>query len=124
MTCDSCGSGDTWKLVSLSNHRFPTKHKYSEDFVEKSMPFLKSRKELKGMFEKETGDSDEAKAMKMSDQIGSQIDRVIHKQISDMKSITPTERRLHYSEGEKTRAKVRGTFALVFYSLGKEAGSR
>ena len=58
VTCDNCGSGDTWKLLPLSNRRFPTKHEYSEDFVEKSMPFLKSRKELKGMFEKETGESE------------------------------------------------------------------
>ena len=84
VTCDSCGSGETQKLISLTNHRFPTKHKYSDDFVEKSLPFLKSRKELKGVFEKENGESDESKAMKVSDQIGGQIDRVIHKQLSDM----------------------------------------
>ena len=58
VTCDNCGSGDTWKLISLSNYRFPTKHKYSEDFVEKSMPFLKSRKDLKGVFDNEARESE------------------------------------------------------------------
>lgn len=82
--CSSCGSSETVKLISLTNYRFPQKHKYSDDFVEKSLPFLKSRKELKGMFEADTKESDESKAMKVSDQIGQQIDRVIHKQLKDM----------------------------------------
>lgn len=82
--CDSCGSTETEKIVSLTNHRVAVKPKYSSEFVEKSLPFLKSRKELKGVFESNQKESDEAKAMKVSDKIGEQIDRVIHKQLSDM----------------------------------------
>ncbi|MFQ5872389.1 MAG: zinc ribbon domain-containing protein [Dehalococcoidia bacterium] len=82
--CESCGSTKTEKAVSLTNHRVAFKPKYSEDFTEKSLPFLKSRKEFKRAFEENPKESDEAKAFEINEKIGERMDRVITKQISDM----------------------------------------
>ena len=83
--CEACGSRETVKLISLCSHKVSAKRAYGEDFVEKSMPFLKSRRELKGVFESNSGESDEAKAMKVSEQIGKGIDRALSRQFSKTK---------------------------------------
>ena len=82
--CEHCGSNETVKAISLTNHKVAFRSKYSEDFMEKSLPFLKSRKELKGEFEKNPRESEEAKAFRINEKIGEQMDRVITKQLDDM----------------------------------------
>ena len=83
--CKACGSHDTEKLVSRCNHKVSVKGRYSEDFVERSMPFLKSRRELGGMFQSESRESEEAKAMRLSEKIGKGIDRALMRRISKTK---------------------------------------
>ena len=80
--CKACGSLDTKKLVSRCNHKVPVKGRYSEDFVERSMPFLKSRKKLGKMFQSDSKESEEARAMKLSEEIGKGIDRALIRRMS------------------------------------------
>lgn len=77
VSCPSCGSQDTVKLISRVNYKMAKKAKYSDDFIEKTMPSLKHRKETAKYFQEGKG-SDEAKAFDISERIGEQIDREIH----------------------------------------------
>ena len=83
--CKACGSHDTQKLVSRCNHKVSVKGRYSEDFVERSIPFLKSRRELGGMLQADSRESEEAKAMRLSEKIGKGIDRALIRRISKTK---------------------------------------
>ena len=80
--CKACGSHDTRKLVSRCHHKVSAKGRYREDFVERSMPFLKSRRELGGLLASDSKESEEAKAMKVSEQIGKEIDRALIRRIA------------------------------------------
>ena len=80
--CKACGSHDTKKLVSRCNHKVSVRGRYSEDFVERSMPFLKSRRELGGMFQSDSRESEEAKAMRISERIGKEIDGALIRRLS------------------------------------------
>src|SRR5262249_11998185 len=74
--CAHCGSQETVRLVSLFQARISRKPKYSEEFVERTLPFLKSQPDLAQVFE-EGKESQEAKATKISEAIGERIDQVL-----------------------------------------------
>ena len=76
VACSHCGSQDTVKQVSLFHSRISRKSKYSEDFVEKSMPFLKSQKGIGQLIDEGKG-SEESRAHKLSESIGNRVDRII-----------------------------------------------
>lgn len=76
VACPGCGSQDTVKLISRVNYKMAKKAKYSDDFIEKTMPSLKHRKETSKYFQEGKG-SDESKAFNISERIGEQIDRQI-----------------------------------------------
>ena len=76
--CKNCGSEDTIKQVSLFHHKMYSKPKYNEQFVEKSLPFLRSQKGIDADLAEGKG-SEESRAARISESIGTQIDRVIEK---------------------------------------------
>ena len=80
--CKACGSHDTQKLVSRCNHKVSVKGRYSEEFVERSVPFLKSRREFGAVFQSDSRESEEAKAMKLSEKIGKGIDSALIRRVS------------------------------------------
>ena len=84
-SCKACGSHDTRKLVSRCNHKVSVKGRYSEEFVERAMPLLKSRRGLGGMLQSDSKGSEESKAMRLSEQIGKGIDRALVRRLSRTK---------------------------------------
>lgn len=79
-TCAHCGSEDTVKIISRVNFKTHKKPKYSEEFLGKAMPAMKSMKDTAPYFAEGGGGSDEAKMHEMGEQIGERIDRVLDTQ--------------------------------------------
>ena len=80
VTCARCGSTEMARLVSRFSFKPSYRAKYSEDFREKTLPFLKSRPGAREMFA-EGGESDEAKAFRLSEQIGERVDQVLEDRV-------------------------------------------
>jgi putative FmdB family regulatory protein len=81
-TCGRCASQDTVRLVSRFTFKPSHKAKYSEEFREKTLPFLKSRPGAADLFG-EGGESDEAKAFALTEQIGQRVDTALDSQVFD-----------------------------------------
>ena len=81
--CEHCQSTDTKLTISQVAFRVAIKSKYSTDFMEKSLPFLKSRKEFKKEFEENPKESEESKAFKLSEKIGEGIDHMIEQHFAN-----------------------------------------
>ncbi len=81
IACRSCASEDTVRLVSRVNFRIYKKPKYSEEFLDKAMPFLKTQKETAPYFAEGPKASDEAKAFEISERIGERIDRMLQRHL-------------------------------------------
>ena len=78
VACSHCGASNTVKLAPLVNFKMYRPPKYGEEFMEKAMPALKSKKELAPHFSEGKG-SEEGKMFQMSEAIGERIDGVLHK---------------------------------------------
>ena len=74
--CEHCGSEDTTRAISTFAIRVPGAAMYSEEFREKTLPFLKSRPGADAVFGG-GGESDEAKAHRLTQEIGKRIDRAM-----------------------------------------------
>jgi len=76
VTCAHCGSGATVKLISRVSFKVAKRAKYSEDFLDKARPFLKTQKQTAEFFAEEKG-SDDAKTFQLAEKIGESIDRTL-----------------------------------------------
>ena len=78
VSCSHCSASNTIKLAPLVNFKMHKQAKYGEEFMEKAMPALKSKKELAPHFAEGKG-SEEGKMFQMSEAIGERIDGVLQK---------------------------------------------
>jgi len=76
VTCAQCGSAATAKVVSRVSFKVVKPAKYSEDFLHKARPFLRTQKETAEFFAEAKG-SDDAKTFQLAEQIGDRIDRTL-----------------------------------------------
>ena len=76
VTCAQCGSGATAKLISRVSFRVAKRAKYSEDFLDKAQPFLKTQKQTAELFAEGKG-SEDAKTFQLAERIGENIDRTL-----------------------------------------------
>ncbi|MBI2867935.1 MAG: zinc ribbon domain-containing protein [Chloroflexi bacterium] len=83
VACERCGNTATQRLVSRVAYKMAYRPKYGEDFTEKALPFLKS-KFKKEFAEGGAKESEEAKAFRINEAIGEQMDRVITKQMKEI----------------------------------------
>jgi putative FmdB family regulatory protein len=79
-TCAQCGSADLERLVSRFSFRAARKPKYSEEFREKTLPFLKSQPGAREFLAEGPG-SEEAKSFELSERIGEKIDAALERQV-------------------------------------------
>jgi putative FmdB family regulatory protein len=85
VACAHCGSAAMSKLISLVSVKLARRAKYSDEFLEKARPFLKSQRETARYFAESKG-SDDAKTFKLAEQIGERIDRTLATQLPARKS--------------------------------------
>ena len=78
VVCAQCGSGATAKLISRVSFKVAKRNKYSEDFLDKAQPFLKTQKQTARFFGEAKG-SDDSKTFQLAEQIGESIDRTLAK---------------------------------------------
>ncbi len=76
--CELCGSRETTRLVSLFSFRAAQKPMYTEQFRERSLPFLKGQAQQAFAEGKE---SEEATAYRLTERIGERIDRALDQQV-------------------------------------------
>src|SRR5579883_3085523 len=76
VACPRCGSSDLAKLVSRFTFKAAQAAKYSEDFREKALPFLRSRPGAAELLS-EGGESEEARAFHLTEQIGARVDAAL-----------------------------------------------
>lgn len=74
--CAHCGSSAMTKQVSLVSFKIGQRAKYSDEFLDKAKPFLRSQKETAGYFAEAKG-SEDAKTFKLAEKIGARIDRTL-----------------------------------------------
>ncbi len=78
--CPACGSVETVRLVSSFSLKLARQEKYTEEFREKALPFLKSRPGAQDYFN-QSGESEEAKAYKLTERIGERIDTALEQKV-------------------------------------------
>ena len=76
VTCARCGSGATAKVISRVTFKVAKRAKYSEDFLDKAQPFLKTQKQTAELFAEGKG-SEDAKTFQLAERIGENIDRTL-----------------------------------------------
>ena len=76
VTCARCGSGAATKMISLVSFQVARRAKYSDEFLDKAKPFLKTQKETARFFAESKG-SEDSKTFQLSEQIGQRIDRTL-----------------------------------------------
>jgi putative FmdB family regulatory protein len=84
VTCVHCGSGAATKMVSLVSFQVARRAKYSDEFLDKAKPFLKTQKETARCFAESKG-SEDSKTFQLSEQIGKRIDRTLANQLPKYK---------------------------------------
>jgi putative FmdB family regulatory protein len=85
VACAHCGSAATTKLISLVSFKLARRTKYSDEFLDKARPFLKTRRETAEYFAEGKG-SDDSKTFQLAEQIGEGIDRTLASQLPARKS--------------------------------------
>ena len=80
VTCAHCGSAAVTKLVSLVSVKVARRSKYSDEFLDKAKPFLKTQKATAQYFTEGHG-SDDSKTFELAEQIGKRIDRTLASQL-------------------------------------------
>jgi putative FmdB family regulatory protein len=76
--CPSCGSASMIKIISRVSFKLARRNKYSEDFLDKAKPFLKTQKETAQVFAEGKG-SEDSKTFQIAERIGEKIDRTLAK---------------------------------------------
>ena len=76
VTCVQCGSDATAKVVSRVSFKVARRAKYSEDFLHKAQPFLRTQKQTAEFLAEGKG-SDDAKTFQLTEQIGDRIDQAL-----------------------------------------------
>jgi putative FmdB family regulatory protein len=77
-TCANCGSAAMVKVISRVSFKVARRAKYSEDFLDKAKPFLKTQKHTAEYFAEGKG-SEDAKTFQLAEKIGERIDRTLAK---------------------------------------------
>jgi putative FmdB family regulatory protein len=80
VTCGYCGSADMARLVSRFSVRSAAKPKYSEEFREKTLPFLKSQPGAREYLAEGQG-SEEARSFALTERVGEKIDSALEQQV-------------------------------------------
>lgn len=78
--CGNCASMDLARLISRFSIRSAGPAKYTEEFREKTLPFLKGQPGARE-FLAEGGESEESKAFALTERIGERIDTVLEHQV-------------------------------------------
>jgi putative FmdB family regulatory protein len=73
VACARCGSRATIKIISPVSFKIARPAKYSDAFLDKARPFLKSQKETAQFFAEGKG-SEDAKTFQLAEKIGERID--------------------------------------------------
>jgi putative FmdB family regulatory protein len=76
VNCAHCGSAAMSKVISLVRFKVARRAKYSDEFLDKATPFLKTQRETAKYFAEGKG-SEDAKTFKLAEQIGERIDRTL-----------------------------------------------
>ena len=76
VNCARCGSAATAKVISLVSFKVARRAKYSEAFLDKARPFLKTQKQTAELFAEGKG-SEDAKTFQIAERIGENIDRTL-----------------------------------------------
>jgi hypothetical protein len=74
--CAVCGSAATVKVISRVSFKVARRAKYSEDFLDRAQPFLKTQQQTAEYFA-ETKGSDDSKTFQLAERIGERIDRTL-----------------------------------------------
>ena len=77
-TCVNCGSAAMIKVISRVSFKVGKRAKYSEDFLAKAKPFLKTQKQTAEYFAEGKG-SEDARTFQLAEKIGERIDRTLAK---------------------------------------------
>ena len=85
VACANCGSAATSKLISLVSFKVARRAKYSDEFLDKAKPFLKTQRETAQYFSEGNG-SDDSKTFQLAEQIGKRIDRTLASQLPGRKN--------------------------------------
>ena len=85
VACAHCGSTKTTKLISLASFKVARPAKYSDEFLDKAKPFLKTQRETAQYFADGKG-SDDSKTFQLAERIGERIDRTLASQLPARKS--------------------------------------
>lgn len=80
VTCPRCGSQETERLISAFILKVARQAKYTEEFRERTLPFLKSQPGV-GSYFASGGESEEAKAYKLTEQIGTKVDTALEQKV-------------------------------------------
>ena len=83
--CAHCGSATVTKLVSLVSFKVARRAKYSDEFLDKAKPFLKTQRATAQYFTEGEG-SDDSKTFQLAEQIGKRIDRTLASQLPTRKN--------------------------------------
>ena len=76
--CARCGSGATRKIISPVSFKIGRAAKYSDEFLHKARPFLRSKSETAQVFAEAKG-SEDARTFQMAERIGTRIDQTLKK---------------------------------------------
>jgi putative FmdB family regulatory protein len=76
--CANCGSSALVKVISRVSFKIAKRAKYSEDFLSKAKPFLKTQKQTAEYFAEGKG-SEDARTFQLAERIGERIDRTLAK---------------------------------------------
>lgn len=78
--CGACGSNETVRLISAFTVKLARQAKYTEEFRNGTLPFLKSQPGVSGYFAS-GGESEEAKAYKLTEKIGAKVDAALEHKV-------------------------------------------
>ena len=76
VACAQCGSRATAKVISRVSFNLAKATKYSEEFLHKARPFLRTQSQSAQAFAEGKG-SDDAKTFQLAEQIGERIDHAL-----------------------------------------------
>jgi hypothetical protein len=76
INCAHCGSAAMSKLISRVSFKVARRAKYSDEFLDKATPFLKTQSATAKYFAEAKG-SEDSKTFKLAEQIGERIDRTL-----------------------------------------------
>ena len=76
VTCGHCGSGATRKVISRVSFKVAKAAKYSEEFLHRARPFLRTQSQTAEFIAEGKG-SEDSKTFELAERIGERIDRTL-----------------------------------------------